>query len=217
VHSFWHASGEIALPFFVLICFFSGFATIVESAAFAVLYVLILEVAVHRDISLKNLPGVFLKAVPLVGGVLVILSAANAISYFMVDAEIPMQFADWCAAHVHSKYLFLLLLNVALLVVGSVIEIFSSILIIVPLLVPLGAAFGIDPVHLGIIFIANMELGYLMPPVGLNLLLASFRFEEPLLQVYKNIIPFLIALFVAVLIITYIPWITTWLPSIIKF
>jgi C4-dicarboxylate transporter, DctM subunit len=215
--SLWKAIGEIALPFVILACFFGGITTLVESAAFAVLYVLILEVAVHRDIPLKSLLGVFLKAIPLVGGVLIILSAANGLSYFMIDAEIPTQFAAWCLAHIHSKYLFLLLLNLALLLVGCFVDIFSAILVVVPLIVPLGAAFGIHPVHLGIIFIANMELGYLTPLVGLNVFLASYRFEEPLIKICKNVIPFQICLFIAVLIITYIPWMTTGLLGIIKF
>jgi C4-dicarboxylate transporter, DctM subunit len=210
------ALGEIALPVVILVCFFSGLTTLVESAAVAVVYALVLEVGIHRDISIPRVPGVILKCVPIIGGVLIILSAANGLSYFMVDAELPTQFAAWCSQHIHSRYLFLLLLNLSLLAVGCFADIFSAILIVVPLIVPLGAAFGINPVHLGIIFIANMELGYLTPLVGLNVFLASYRFEEPLTTICKNVIPFQISLFIAVLIITYLPIMTTGLLGIIQ-
>jgi tripartite ATP-independent transporter DctM subunit len=208
---------EIALPFIIIVLFFKGITTLVETGAIAVLYVLIVEVFIHRDIKFKDFPGVLMKCIPMIGGVLMILAVARGLSYFIVDAEIPMQLAEWCKLHIHSKYIFLIALNLALLITGCFMDIFSAIMVVVPLIIPLGEAFGIHPVHLGIIFLANLELGYLTPPVGLNLFLASFRFNEPLTKIYRNVIPFLIALSVAVLLITYIPWLTTGLLGVFGF
>jgi tripartite ATP-independent transporter DctM subunit len=145
----------------------------------------------------------------LVGGVLVILGAAMGLSSYMVDAEVPAHLVAWTQIHVHSPLVFLLMLNVFLLVVGCLMDIFSAIVVVVPLIVPIGMAFGIDPVHLGIIFIANLELGYLTPPVGLNLFLASYRFDKPMLQVTRASLPMLAILGFGVLLITYLPWLTT--------
>jgi len=208
------AAWEISMPAAVLLFFFCGLTTLVESAAMAVIYVLIVEVAIHRDIAPRDLGKVMLKAVPLTGGVLIILAVANGLSYYIIDAQIPVQFAAWCAAHITSKYVFLLLLNIALLITGCFMDIFSATLVVVPLIIPLGAAFGIDPIHLGIIFIANLELGYLTPPVGLNLFMSSYRFNEPVVRVYRAVLPFLATLVVTVLLITYIPWLTTGLLGI---
>lgn len=200
---------EIALPVVIIILFFRGITTLVETGAIAVLYGFIVEVFIHRDIKLRDLPAVVLKCIPMLGGVLTILAVARGLSYFIVDAEIPVMLTEWTSTHVESKYLFLIALNIGLLITGCFMDIFSAIVVVVPLIVPLGEAFGIHPVHLGIIFLANLELGYLTPPVGLNLFLASFRFGKPLVAVYRDVIPFLIALLAAVLLITYIPWMTT--------
>ena len=140
---------------------------------------------------------------------LTILALAKGLSYYIVDAEIPMQLTAWVAAPSRSKYVFLLLLNIALLIIGCFMDIFSAILVVVPLIIPLGNLFGIHPVHLGIIFLANMELGYLTPPVGLNLYLASYRFNEPISRIYRDVLPFLLIQLVAVLLITYVPLLTT--------
>lgn len=200
---------EILLPLIILATYFGGITTIVETGAIAVVYALIVEVFIHRDISLKSLPAVVLKSVPIIGGVLIILAVAKGLSYFLVDAAIPMRLTAWVEANIHSKYLFLIILNLALLVTGCLMDIFSAIMVVVPLIIPLGKLFGIDPVHLGIIFLANLELGYLTPPVGLNLFLASYRFEEPLGKIYRNVLPFFLILFIVVLIITYVPGIST--------
>ena len=210
------AIGEVLLPVFILILFLGGVMTIVETAAFAVVYALVLEVVVHRDIPWKKLPEVFFKSGLIVGGVLAILSVAKGLSYYIVDAEIPMRMTDWMLARVGSKYLFLALLNVALLVVGCFLDIFSAITVVVPLIIPLGIAYGINPVHLGIIFLANLELGYLTPPVGMNLFLASYAFNKPLGTIYRYVVPFLLIELGAVLVITYAPWLTTVLLGIIK-
>jgi len=171
---------------------------------------------IYRDIKWRDLPQVFMKAAVIMGGVLTILAVAKGLSYYIVDAEFPTRLVDWMQAAVKSKFLFLILLNLALLVVGCFMDIFSAITVVVPLIVPLGLAYGVHPVHLGIIFLANLELGYLTPPVGINLFLASYRFNQPLAHIYKVVIPFLLVLLAAVLVITYVPWMTTGLLKVIK-
>lgn len=202
---------EILLPVIILFTFFAGHTTLVETGAVAVVYTIITQVFIHKDLSIKKIYNVLLKVLPITGGVLIILAVAKGLSYYIVDAEIPMLLTEWTKDHIHSKFVFLILLNIALLITGCFMDIFSAIIVVVPLIIPLGEAFGIHPVHLGIIFLANLELGYLTPPVGLNLFLAAFRFEEPLLKIYKDVIPFLIALIIAVLLITYVPALTTFL------
>ncbi len=182
--------------------------SIVESAAVAVIYALIAEMLIHRDLKIRDLPKTLGKSLPIIGGVLTILPLANALSYYIIDAEIPAQLTTWVQAAVSSKYVFLLILNLALLVVGCFLDIYSAILVVVPLIVPLGNLFQIHPVHLGIIFLANLELGYLTPPVGINLYLASYRFNEPLVRIYKDIQMFLLFRLAAVLLITYVPFLT---------
>jgi tripartite ATP-independent transporter DctM subunit len=203
--SFW----ELLLPLLVFGLYFGGIISLQESAAAALLYVWIIETFVKKDMKVRELPKVFLRAVPIMGGVLIILALANGLSYYIIDAQIPMKLSAWVAATISSKYVFLLLLNLALLVVGSFMDIYSAILVVVPLIIPLGNHFGIHPVHLGIIFLANLELGYLTPPVGLNLYLASYRFNEPLSRVYRDVLVFLGLGLAVVLLITYAPFITT--------
>jgi TRAP-type C4-dicarboxylate transport system permease large subunit len=144
----------------------------------------------------------------LLGGILIILGVAKGLSYYLVDAMIPDLLTNWARAHIESPLVFLLALNVFLLLVGCLMDIFSATMVVVPLVLPLGVAFGIDPVHLGIIFVANLELGYLTPPVGLNLFLASYRFERPVLQVYRSVLPMFLILAAGVLLITYVPFLT---------
>ena len=208
---------EILLPILILVLFLRGIMTLVETAAFSVLYAFVVEVIIHRDIKLRSVPSVFLKSVVIMGGVLVILWTANGLSYYLVDAQLPSRMASWMHAAIGSKIVFLLLVNLVLLVVGSFLEIYSSITIVAPLIVPLGVAYGVNPLHLGIIFLANMELGYLMPPVGLNLFLSSYRFERPLATLYRDVLPFLLVLLAAVLVITYVPWMTEALRPLVKF
>jgi C4-dicarboxylate transporter DctM subunit len=203
--SFW----ELLLPLLVFGLYFGGIASLQESAAAALLYVWIVETFIKRDMRVRDLPRIFLKAVPIIGGVLIILALANGLSYYVIDAQIPQRLSDWVAATISSKYVFLLLLNLALLVVGCLMDIYSAILVVVPLIIPLGNLFGIHPVHLGIIFLANLELGYLTPPVGLNLYLASYCFNEPIVRVYRDVAIFLLLGLAAVLLITYVPLLTT--------
>jgi tripartite ATP-independent transporter DctM subunit len=215
--AFWKALGEILLPLLILVLFLKGITTLVETSAVAVIYAIVLEVVVHRDLKLRQLPAVFLKSVVILGGILVILATASGFSYYIVDAQIPVALAQWLRAHVVSPYVFLLLLNLILIIKGFFIDIFSAITIVVPLIAPLGAVYGINPVHLGIIFLANLELGYLTPPLGLNLFLASYRFEQPIVRIYRDVIPFQLVMLASVLIITYVPWMTTALLNVLKF
>jgi C4-dicarboxylate transporter DctM subunit len=182
--------------------------SIVESAAVAVIYALIVEMVIHRDLKIRDIPKTLGKCLPIIGGVLTILALANALSYYIIDAEIPAKLTTWVQAAVSSKYVFLLILNLALLVVGCFLDIYSAILVVVPLIIPLGNLFQINPVHLGIIFLANLELGYLTPPVGLNLYLASYRFNEPMVRIYRDVQIFLLFRLATVLLITYVPFLT---------
>jgi tripartite ATP-independent transporter DctM subunit len=199
---------EILLPFFLIAGYFSGLLSLVELSAVAVLYVLAVEMLVYREITLSSLKRVFSKSIPIIGGILSILALAQALSYYIVDSRVPDFFARWMQNTVSSKWLFLLLLNLALLVTGCLVDIFSAIMIILPLISPLGAAYGIDPVHLGIIFLINMEAGFLTPPVGLNLFLASYRFEKPFTVTSRYALPFLAIQLVVVLVVTYLPFLT---------
>jgi tripartite ATP-independent transporter DctM subunit len=161
---------------------------------------------VAKDLRLRELPAVLVKAGALVGAVLILLSVAMGLTSYLVDAQIPDQLLSWVRTHIHSQVVFLLALNVILLVLGSVLEIYSAIIILVPLVTPMAAAFGLDPIHLGVIFLANLELGFLFPPVGLNLFLSSARFGKPLPALYRHVVPFLVILGIGVLLITYVPW-----------
>ncbi|MBM3304928.1 MAG: TRAP transporter large permease subunit [Candidatus Aminicenantes bacterium] len=202
--SFW----ELLLPVVVFGLYFGGIANLQESAAAALVYVWIVETFIKRDLKLRDLSRVISKCVPIVGGVLIILALANGLSYYIIDAQIPTKLSAWVEAAISSKYVFLLVLNLALLAVGCFMDIYSAILVIVPLIIPLGAIFGIHPVHLGVIFLANLELGYLTPPVGMNLFLASYRFNEPMPRVYRSVWVFLAIRLAAVLLITYVPLLT---------
>lgn len=205
----WAAKWELAMPFIVLGVLFSGVATAVEAAAVTALYALIVQTFVHRDISIRrDLLRVFAECVSVVGGVLIILGVAVGLTSYLVSAQVPARLLEWTQAHIHSPLTFLLGLNLFLLVVGCLMDIFSAIVVVVPLIVPLGLAYGVNPVHLGIIFIANLELGYLTPPVGLNLFLASYRFKRPMAEVTRAALPMLGILGIGVLVITYVPWIT---------
>jgi tripartite ATP-independent transporter DctM subunit len=205
----WAAKWELAMPFIVLGVLFSGIATAVEASAVTALYALVVQTFVHRDISIRrDLLRVFAECVSVVGGVLIILGVAVGLTSYLVSAQVPARLLEWTQAHIHSPLTFLLGLNLFLLVVGCLMDIFSAIVVVVPLIVPLGLAYGVNPVHLGIIFIANLELGYLTPPVGLNLFLASYRFKRPMAEVTRAALPMLGILGIGVLVITYVPWIT---------
>jgi C4-dicarboxylate transporter DctM subunit len=201
----WAAKWELLLPVFVIALFASGLASMVETAAAACAYAVVVECAIARDIPLRQLPGVLLRAAALMGAVLILLSVAMGLTGYLVEAQIPDQVLAWVKLHIQSQTVFLLALNGLLLVLGSVLEIYSAIVILAPLIAPIGVAFGVDPIHLGVIFLANLELGFLFPPVGLNLFLSSSRFGRPLPQLYRHVLPFLLILGIGVLLITYMP------------
>ena len=214
----WEAKWELMIPVVAITALFSGvFSTPVAAAALTALYALFVELVIHREIRpFKDLPRVMTECGLLVGGVLLILGVAMSFTKdFLVFAMIPDLAIEWGTANIESKYVFLLALNCFLLLVGCLMDIYSAIVVVVPLLLPLGAAFGIDPIHLGIIFLANLELGYLTPPVGLNLFLSAYRFKRPVMEVAKASLPMLIVLAISVLLITYIPFLTTFLPNLI--
>jgi tripartite ATP-independent transporter DctM subunit len=209
----WEAKWELVLPVVVLAGLYGGVATLVEAAALTALYAFVVETFVYRDLRLRrDAPRVTTECGILVGGVLMILGVALGFTNYLVDAEVPAKAVAWVKGTIDSKLVFLLLLNLFLLLVGCLMDIFSAIVVVVPLIAPMGEAFGIKPVHLGIIFLANMELGYLTPPVGMNLFLSSYRFGKPLPEVYRSVVPMLIVLFAGVLLITYVPALTTTLP-----
>jgi len=197
---------EALLPVAVLVGIYGGFVTVTEAAAFTALYVFIIEVFFYKDLSLKtDIPRVIVDSMSLVGGILLILCCALGFTNFLVDEEIPMKIFGIMKELIHDKYTFLLFLNIFLLVVGCLMDIFSAIVVVVPLIIPIANDFGVDPVHLAIIFLANLEIGYLTPPVGINLFIASFRFNKPITELYKASVPFLLLLILALVIITYIP------------
>ena len=180
-----------------------------ETSALTALFATVITGLVHRDYLLgRGLRQAFGECVVLIGGVLIILAVAKGFTAYMVDVDIPFRLLEWTQSHIDSRLLFLLALNIFLLLVGCLMDIFSAIVVVVPLISTIGAAYGVDPVHLGIIFIANLELGFLTPPVGLNLFLASYRFDRPLLQVYRAAVPLLVILGFGVIVITYVPWLT---------
>ena len=199
------AKWEIAIPLLIILSLFSGFATLVESAALLVLYVLTVELYIFRDISLKSLPEIVINCSTLVGGVLIILGFAMGFTGYLVDAQIPLKILNYVQSTISSKIVFLLALNILLLVVGCLMDVFSAIIVVVPLIAPLATYFGIDPFHLAIIFIANLELGYITPPVGMNLYLSSYRFDKDMPTIYSATLPFFFIRLIGVILITYIP------------
>lgn len=199
------ARWELPMPVIVLGGIYSGYFAVSEAAAVTAFYVLIVEVFVYREVSLRELPRVAREAMMMVGGILLILGVSLAFTNFLIDAEIPQALFEWIQTFVDSKITFLILLNLALLVLGAILDIFSALVIMIPLIVPIALGFGVDPVHLGIIFLANMQIGYFTPPIGMNLFIASYRFNRPILEIYRATLPFMAVLLVALAIITYVP------------
>jgi C4-dicarboxylate transporter DctM subunit len=209
----WAAKWELLLPVVALVALFSGLATPVEAAALTAFYAFVVETFVMRDYkSPREVARVMAECGLLVGGVLLILGVALGFTNYLIDAQIPARAVDWVTGAVHSKYAFLLALNLCLLVVGCVMDMFSAIVVVVPIIVPLGLAYGIDPIHLGIIFLSNLELGLLTPTAGINIFLSSYRFGKPVLQISRAVIPMQCILILGLLLITYIPPLTTFLP-----
>ncbi len=211
----WIAKWELLIPVVAMYALFSGRATAVEASAYTAFYAFLTQTVFHRDLTLKRgVPHVLVECGLVIGGVLLILGVAQGFTNYLITAEVPQHAIEWIKASVQSKYTFLLLLNLFLLVVGGLMDVYPAIVVIVPLLVPIGVeGFHIHPIHLGVIFLANLEMGFLMPPLGMNLLLASYRFRRPMPEVYRAILPLLAVQFVGVLLITYVPVLSTKLPE----
>jgi tripartite ATP-independent transporter DctM subunit len=199
------AAWELPLPIIVLGGIYGGIFVAGEAAAVTALYVLIVEVLIYRDIPFKKLPGIMVQSMVLFGGILVVLAASMATTNFLVDQEVPMRLFELIREYISSKYTFLLLLNIFLLIVGSMLDIFSALVLVVPIIIPIAEAYGVNLVHLGIIFLTNLQIGYCTPPVGLNLFLASYRFEKSVVTLYRATLPFLALLMITLIIITYFP------------
>ncbi len=204
------AGWELPLPFFIIAGIFGGLLTISEVAAVTALYVMVIETFIYREIKLRNLVKVITESLQMVGGILLILGVSMAFTNYLIDAQIPMHLFEWVSANVHDKLTFLILLNIFLLLLGAILDIFSALVIVVPLIVPIALNYGVHPIHLGVIFLANMQIGYFTPPVGMNLFIASYRFKKPITELYQATIPFMLILLLAVIIITYVPWLSTW-------
>jgi C4-dicarboxylate transporter, DctM subunit len=212
VSSLRGALPEVILPIGILTAIYGGFTTTTEAAAITSFYVLIMECFYYKDIHIfKDVPKVILDSMSLVGAILLILCCALGITNYLVDEEVPMKILEWMKLFLTNKYSFLLFLNLFLLVVGSLMDIFSAIIVVVPLIVPIAAEFGVDPVHLAIIFLTNLEIGYITPPVGINLFISSFRFKKPVTELYRASFPFLILLILALIVITYVPTLSLFL------
>ncbi|MDQ1336068.1 MAG: transporter large permease, partial [Thermodesulfobacteriota bacterium] len=208
---------ELPIPILILAGIYSGFCTATEAAALTVVYVLSIKTLVFHELSLlKDLPVIMRESMKMVGGIMIILGAALGFTNYLVDAFIPMKLLEFMEGFVETRVGFLVILNLFLILVGCMMDIFSAILVVVPLVVPLADRFGIDPVHLGIIFLANLGIGYNTPPVGLNLFIASSRFDKPVMKVYQATLPFLILLLFALLLITYWPGLSLFLPNLLK-
>lgn len=213
VKSVLDAKWEIMIPILILSGVFGGFTTLVETAAITVIYILFIEIVIYKDLSIRKIPAIVIECATLVGGVLIILGVAMGLTSYFVDAQIPELILTTVKSMISSKITFLLILNLFLLLVGCFMDIFSAMIVIAPLIAPIGVHFGINPVHLAVIFIANLELGFFTPPVGMNLFLSAYRFNQDMPTIYKATLPFFLLRFLAVLLITYIPFLSLYLLS----
>lgn len=213
--AFKKAAWVIPLPLVVLIGIYGGFFTASEAAAITVVYVFIVEFLVYRDLKIrKDIPKIAADSMILVGGVLVILGCALGLTNYLVDEQVPMKIMDLMRQYITSKFMFLAVLNVFLLIVGCLMDVFSATIVVVPLILPIAKEFGVNPIHLGIIFLTNLEIGYSTPPVGLNLFISSFRFKKSIPELYRASLPFLAVLIFALMIITYFPDLSLWLVNL---
>ncbi|HTX72438.1 MAG TPA: TRAP transporter large permease [Rectinemataceae bacterium] len=199
---------ELIVPLLAVLLFFTGFASLREIGAFCVLYIAVVESLIKRELSFRGLFGVLRRALPVIGGTLVVIAAARGLSFYIIDANVPAAFTGWIQSRVTSPVVFLAALNLFLLLVGCLMDIFSAILVVSPFVIPLGAAFGIDPVHFGVIFIMNLCIGFLTPTIGMNIFLASYAFRKPIAEVVKEVWPYLLVQIAVLLVITYVPGLT---------
>ena len=203
--AFLECSWELLLPVVILGGIYGGVIAVSEAAALSTLYALVVEMLIRREIRLGQLPGIIRESMVLVGGILIVLAAAMAYTNYLIDAEIPLRLLTYIESHISSRLVFLILLNLFLLAVGCMIDMFSALIVIVPLILPIAQAYDVHPIHLGIIFLTNLEIGYSTPPIGLNLFISSIRFERPILELYRASLPFLLILLGCLMIITYFP------------
>lgn len=210
----WVSRWELPLPFLVLGGIYGGLATTTEAATLSACYVLVMECVLYRDLSFsKDIPRIAVESLTLVGAIVLILCSAMGLTSFLVDNEVPMKILATMREFITDKWLFLLVLNIFLLIVGCLMDIFSAIIVVVPLILPMAAEFGVDPFHLAIVFLTNLEIGYITPPVGINLFISSFRFQRPVTELYFASFPFLLLLLGALLVITYVPWLALFFVS----
>jgi C4-dicarboxylate transporter DctM subunit len=202
------AAWELPLPLVVLGGIYSGYFAVSEAAAITAVYVFLTEVIIYRDIKWREIPQIMRKSMVLVGGIMVILGAALGFTNYLIDAEVPMMLFDLIKSYTSSPFIFLILLNLFLLIVGCLMDIFSALVVVVPLITPISHAYGIHPVHLGIIFLANLQIGALTPPVGMSLFISSLRFEKPMSKVVHSSLPFIVILLIILAAITYVPWLS---------
>ncbi len=203
------AKWEAPLPIIILWGIYGGIFTASEASAITAFYVLIVEVFIYREVSFtRGLPKVIKEASILIGGIIVIIGMALAFTNYLIEQEVPAYLVSQLKLYISNKFAFLIVLNIFLLIVGCMMDIFSAILVVAPLIIPIAQGYGIDPLHLGVIFLTNLEIGYLTPPVGLNLFIASFRFKKPVIDIYKVSVPYIILLLICLAIITYLPWLS---------
>ena len=213
----WEAKWEAILPVALLGGMYTGLLRIHEAAAFTAIYTLIIEVWIYRDVSFRgDLPRIIRESMTLVGAILAILATAIGFTAFLIQARVPMIILEAMEGLIRGQIMFLVALNIFLIGVGMLMDIFSAIVVVVPLIVPIALKFGVDPYHLGIVFLLNLEIGYMTPPVGLNLFISSFRFNKPITQLYRAVLPFIGLLGIALIIVTYIPILSTWIPSMVE-
>ena len=215
LRTLWEAKWELLLPFIVLGGILSGIVTLDEAAALTALYACIVEIGIHRSISLKVLPRIVKESTVLVGAILIILGVALGLTNYLITLDVPMTVLDWIQSTTESRVITLIGLNIFLLIVGCLMDIFSAVIIVVPLLLPIAEEFGIDKAHLGIIVLTNLEIGYLTPPVGMNLFISSMKFDRSVLLLYRSVLLFIALLMIALVLVTYVPELSLWLPRVL--
>lgn len=215
VRTLWDAKWELLLPFIVLAGILTGIVTLDEAAALTAIYACIVEVVIHRSISLRVLPRIVKESTVLVGAILIILGIALGLTNYLITLEVPTAVLDWIQSTTESRVITLIGLNIFLLIVGCLMDIFSAVIIVVPLLLPIAEQFGIDKAHLGIIVLTNLEIGYLTPPVGMNLFISSMKFDRSVLVLYRSVLLFIALLLIALVLVTYVPELSLWLPRVL--
>ena len=214
LRTLWEAKWELFLPFIVLGGILSGIVTLDEAAALTAIYACIVEIGIHRSISLRVLPRIVKESTLLVGAILIILGIALGLTNYLITLDVPTTVLDWIQATTENRVITLIGLNIFLLIVGCLMDIFSAVIIVVPLLLPIAEQFGIDKAHLGIIVLTNLEIGYLTPPVGMNLFISSMKFDRSVILLYRSVLLFIALLLVALVLVTYVPELSLWLPQV---